>query len=53
MKGEEKGEEVVVVEEADVAVVEEVEDGIVDGIVDWIVDGFEGEGGKEGTFGGV
>lgn len=53
MKGEEKGEEVVVVEEADVAVVEEVEDGVVDGIVDWIVDGFEGEGGKEGTFGGV
>jgi len=53
VKGEEKGEEVVVVEEADVAVVEEVEDGVVDGIVDWIVDGFEGEGGKEGTFGGV
>ena len=41
MKGEEKGEEVVVVEE--------VEDGIVEGIAD----GFEGEGGKKGTFGGV
>ena len=49
MKGEEKGEEVVVVEEADVGVVEEVEDGIVEGIAD----GFEGEGGKKGTFGGV